>query len=108
RLHELFIFFSVLGGLQVFGVLGLVIGPVVVAITLALLDVLRNADRPAAETLAEPTLAEQQAALRDVPPDEGGTPDALVGNVPVTETPARNVVVVVDEPRATARPHFQD
>ena len=41
RLHELFIFFSVLGGLKVFGVLGILLGPVVVAITLALLDVFR-------------------------------------------------------------------
>ncbi len=39
-------FFSVIGGLQVFGILGIVIGPVVVAITLALLDVFRKADRP--------------------------------------------------------------
>ncbi|MBA3768065.1 MAG: AI-2E family transporter, partial [Acidobacteria bacterium] len=45
RLHELFIFFSVLGGLKVFGVLGIVLGPVVLAITLALLDVFRQADR---------------------------------------------------------------
>ena len=36
-------FFSVLGGLQVFGILGLVVGPVVVAITLALVDVFRSA-----------------------------------------------------------------
>jgi len=40
NLHELFIFFSVLGGLQVFGILGLLIGPVVVAITFALIEVL--------------------------------------------------------------------
>lgn len=46
KLHELFIFFSVLGGLKVFGVLGIVLGPVVLAITLALLDVFRQADRP--------------------------------------------------------------
>ncbi len=39
KLHELIIFFSVLGGLQVFGVLGLVVGPVVAAIALALIDV---------------------------------------------------------------------
>lgn len=70
RLHELLIFFSVLGGLQVFGALGLVVGPVVVAITLALLDVFRKADRPSSST--EPTLAERQAALRNVPPEEGG------------------------------------
>src|SRR5688500_11768542 len=38
RLHELLVFFSVLGGLQVFGVIGLVLGPVIVAITIALLD----------------------------------------------------------------------
>ena len=43
RLHELLIFFGVLGGLQVFGVLGLVLGPVVVAITLALIEMTRAA-----------------------------------------------------------------
>ena len=71
RLHELLVFFSVLGGLQVFGALGLVIGPVVVAITLALVDIFRKADRPAGAA-SEPTLAERQAALRNVPPEEGG------------------------------------
>jgi len=45
RLHELLIFFSVLGGLSVFGVLGVVLGPVVLAITLALIDVYRTAAR---------------------------------------------------------------
>jgi predicted PurR-regulated permease PerM len=45
KLHELLIFFAVLGGLQVFGVLGIVLGPVVLAITLALVDVFRAADR---------------------------------------------------------------
>jgi len=45
RLHELLIFFSVLGGLNVFGVLGVVLGPVVMAITLSLIDVYRAAGR---------------------------------------------------------------
>jgi predicted PurR-regulated permease PerM len=62
RLHELLIFFSVLGGLQVFGVIGLVLGPVVVAITIALLDVLRQADDSAPD---EETLVEEQAELRE-------------------------------------------
>jgi predicted PurR-regulated permease PerM len=44
KLHELIVLFSVLGGLKVFGVLGLVVGPVVVAITFALIDVLRQAN----------------------------------------------------------------
>jgi predicted PurR-regulated permease PerM len=44
KLHELLIFFAVLGGLQVFGVLGFVLGPVVLAIALALIDVFRTAN----------------------------------------------------------------
>jgi len=46
-MHELFIFFSVLGGLSAFGILGLLIGPVILAITLALLDVFRRGGQPA-------------------------------------------------------------
>lgn len=39
RLHDLVIFFSLLGGIKVFGFLGILLGPVVIAITLALLQV---------------------------------------------------------------------
>lgn len=66
RLHELLIFFAVLGGLEVFGVLGLILGPVVFAITLALIEMARQAGRPPAETLTEPTVIQQQARLREV------------------------------------------
>jgi predicted PurR-regulated permease PerM len=61
KLHELFIFFAVLGGLQVFGVVGIVLGPVVLAITLALLDVFRQTEQAPEETQAEPTLVEEAA-----------------------------------------------
>jgi predicted PurR-regulated permease PerM len=44
KLHELFVFFSVLGGMSVFGILGIVLGPVVLAITLGLLDTLRHGE----------------------------------------------------------------
>jgi predicted PurR-regulated permease PerM len=63
KLHELLIFFSVLGGLQVFGVLGLVVGPVIVAVTLALMDVFREMGHSSAETLQEPTLIEEQSLI---------------------------------------------
>ncbi|HEX8175637.1 MAG TPA: AI-2E family transporter [Pyrinomonadaceae bacterium] len=59
RLHELFIFFSVLGGLQVFGVVGIVLGPVVLAITLALLDVFRQSEKSPEEAREEPMLVEE-------------------------------------------------
>jgi len=65
RLHELLVFFSVLGGLQVFGVLGIVLGPVIVAITIALLDVLRHVGgSPTSAPPERDTLLEEQAALR--------------------------------------------
>ena len=41
RLHELFVFFSVLGGMSVFGLLGVVLGPVVLAVTIGLLETLK-------------------------------------------------------------------
>ena len=66
RLHELLIFFSVLGGIQVFGVLGLVLGPVLAAITLALIDVVRQANRSSAETRRETSVIEAQAEIREV------------------------------------------
>jgi predicted PurR-regulated permease PerM len=64
-LHELLIFFAVLGGLVVFGVTGLVLGPVLLAVTLGLLDVIRLADQPPEAIRHEPGLAEQTAAIAD-------------------------------------------
>jgi len=63
RLHELLVFFSVLGGLDLFGVLGLVLGPVVVAVTLALIEMVRQASRRPALP-ADETILEQQERLR--------------------------------------------
>ena len=44
-MHDLVIFFSVLGGLQVFGILGLFVGPVVVAIALSIIEVFKEASQ---------------------------------------------------------------
>lgn len=71
RLHELIVFFSVLGGLQVFGVLGLVVGPVVVSVTMSLVEVFRQMNQPG---LVEVTTAPA------VPP---GTGAVTVVNLPV-------------------------
>lgn len=64
RLHELLVFFSVLGGIQLFGVLGIVLGPVVIAVTLALLDVVRQVNRPPSATRGEESVIEEQARVR--------------------------------------------
>lgn len=42
RMHELAIFFAILGGLQYFGILGLLIGPVIVALTFGLVEIVRH------------------------------------------------------------------
>lgn len=64
HLHELLIFFSVLGGLQLFGVLGLVLGPVTVAITIALLDAVRQMEHSFNHRLSEAPNIERQVELR--------------------------------------------
>lgn len=42
KMNELFLFFSVLGGLQLFGILGLFMGPIILAIALGLLTVFKG------------------------------------------------------------------
>lgn len=72
KLHELFIFFSVLGGLKVFGIIGIVLGPVVLAITLALLDVFRQVEKTEEEASQEASLTEQVAlGESDTAPETG-------------------------------------
>lgn len=58
RLHELLIFFSVLGGLQIWGPLGLVLGPVMIAITLALFDIFKHMD-PAFRAKSSPMIEQR-------------------------------------------------
>jgi predicted PurR-regulated permease PerM len=53
KLHELFVFFSVLGGISVFGLLGIVLGPVVLAITLGLLQTFKPENEEARKMGAE-------------------------------------------------------
>lgn len=42
RLHTIYIFFALLGGIQAFGVMGLFLGPVILSVTLALLGMLQE------------------------------------------------------------------
>lgn len=77
QMHELLIFFSVLGGLQVFGVLGILLGPVVVALALGMLEAFRAADEvlvvEPGEEAAAPAAPPVAAAPAEVaePPAQG-------------------------------------
>ena len=42
RLHTMLIFFSALGGVKVFGVMGLALGPLVVVLCLTLVDIVQQ------------------------------------------------------------------
>jgi len=63
RLHPIFVFFSILGGIQFFGVLGLFVGPVVVSVAAALVLMLRE-DLVAPETMED---ANKDSSARAAP-----------------------------------------
>lgn len=52
RLHTVYVFFALLGGVQVFGVMGLFLGPVILSITVALLSMLQEELKAQAHTAA--------------------------------------------------------
>jgi predicted PurR-regulated permease PerM len=73
QMHDLLIFFSVLGGLKVFGVLGILLGPVLVAVGSSLLAAFRAADEiamPREETA--PAAAVPATSRQETPVDRGG------------------------------------
>ena len=49
KMHNLLIFFALLGGVKAFGIIGLFIGPVVVSVTISVLDMLREINAPPPE-----------------------------------------------------------
>ncbi|HEY0007475.1 MAG TPA: AI-2E family transporter, partial [Tepidisphaeraceae bacterium] len=71
-MHDLVIFFSVLGGLQVFGILGLFVGPVVVAVALSIVEVFREATGTGKSTGDRVVVVE--AATVIMPPTETSRP----------------------------------
>jgi len=81
QMHELAIFFAVLGGLKVFGMLGLLFGPVMFAVTASLFDIFRRGSRDsaaqAANLLASQVIAPVAAAAgaRPAPPPEAAADD---------------------------------
>ncbi|HWP44418.1 MAG TPA: AI-2E family transporter [Blastocatellia bacterium] len=68
RMHTLLIFFAVFGGVQAFGFLGLFIGPVILAVTITVLGMLRDEGRIWKESWefeAAPAPVSSQPAARD-------------------------------------------
>lgn len=49
KMHNLLIFFALLGGVRAFGILGIFIGPVVVSVTIGVLEMLREINLPSRE-----------------------------------------------------------
>ena len=68
-MHDLVIFFSVLGGLKVFGILGLFVGPVVVAVALSIVEVFKEASVAWREPPKAPVIAGTPATVVEA----GGT-----------------------------------
>jgi predicted PurR-regulated permease PerM len=70
KMNNLLIFFALLGGVRAFGIMGLFIGPVVVAVAIAVLDMLREINLASAERerrqTAESGVSSQESAARSV------------------------------------------
>lgn len=64
-MHDLVIFFSVLGGLQVFGILGLFVGPVVVAVALSIIEVFKQASQTPSESSSDSMLLETDGSVME-------------------------------------------
>ena len=58
KMHNLLIFFALLGGVSEFGFMGIFIGPVIVSVTIVLLDMLRDVNAVSAQTEGTTTGAE--------------------------------------------------
>lgn len=65
QMHPLAVFFSVLGGLLVFGAVGLLVGPVLFALAITVVEMARTALEPAVQEPGE-------AAAGETAPEEGG------------------------------------
>jgi predicted PurR-regulated permease PerM len=68
KLSALYVFFAVVGGLKVFGVLGLFIGPLILAVTAALLTFVREERRLGSWSLQLPSRSEEKIIDRINPP----------------------------------------
>lgn len=65
RMHDLLIFFSTLGGLATFGPMGFIVGPVVAALFLALLEIYDEEFRVELEAAAPPSTVRSGASGED-------------------------------------------
>lgn len=61
HMHELIVFFAVLGGIEVFGMLGIVTGPAVAAVAMALFDVWARDTPPVAPVTPQAPVAVRRA-----------------------------------------------
>jgi predicted PurR-regulated permease PerM len=53
RMHELFVFFSVLGGLAAFGIMGLLLGPVILGVAIVFLGAVFGSPETTVPTAAD-------------------------------------------------------
>lgn len=81
RQHPMLVFFAMIGGIRAFGILGLLLGPIVLATTMATIDLLR--EELGLKSMAEPGGGEPvAAALAEVPAGASPEPAAVVQDAP--------------------------
>ena len=64
KVHSLLVFFALLGGVEAFGIIGIFVGPVILSVTLAVLDMLRKTNfpwQPSPESALRASLDDQRS-----------------------------------------------
>jgi predicted PurR-regulated permease PerM len=80
-LSELVMFFALLGGLRAFGVVGIVLGPVIFATASAIVDILAGHSQPPERGIAPPDRRTTPSAIASPPGDDRKTDDAISSGV---------------------------
>lgn len=83
KMHDLMIFFAVLGGLKAFGVLGILMGPVVIAVAITLVETFRWGERRE----APPPSLEMESPLENAASPDAADPSPSAEERRVTELP---------------------
>jgi predicted PurR-regulated permease PerM len=81
EMHDLFVLFGTLGGIAMFGILGIIIGPIIAALFITIWELYGTAFRdylPDMKTILRPSLASRQSADRQL--GEGQDEQAEPGN----------------------------
>ena len=87
RMHELAVFFSVLGGLKFFGPLGIIVGPILIAVAFGLLRIFEESAATDVAEVGGPVVLPQPAQRPAADPAQGPTVQPVTTAISTEQRP---------------------